>query len=299
MRKTFLLPQYKDFDPDQDIMLPVILYMDKTGTDVNQRYSLEPVLFSLAAIPRERRESRHAWRHLGFVPQQQSRDSDDEIITSLQFFHDCMYYLLDGLSAAQKNPPTLLVRLRDGQLVQRKACLPLMVVMGDQLSQDTLCGRLKSNAGGAGRVHRSCMCSYLNIDDPYHQCKKVSVEMLRFLTTKAMTTDEEIDSTLRSNFTTSFESKEVRSARAFFHRQRAMYRSILRNPFTTHPINNAFREINFGSWQAGIHDATLDDFMHSVEGGMVSYITESIYDGLTKKEKVTVEELTRSFLTNQ
>ena len=57
MWNTFRMPQYNKFDPNHDIMLPVILYMDKTGTDVNQRYSLEPVLFSLAAIPRGQRES--------------------------------------------------------------------------------------------------------------------------------------------------------------------------------------------------------------------------------------------------
>ncbi len=67
MLNTFATEQYKNFNSNNDIMLPIILYMDKTGTDVNQRYSLEPVLFSLAALPREQRESRHSWRHLGFI----------------------------------------------------------------------------------------------------------------------------------------------------------------------------------------------------------------------------------------
>jgi hypothetical protein len=72
MRSTFATEKYIDFDPKTDIMLPLILYMDKTGTDVNQRYSLEPVLFSVAAIPREYRESRHSWRHFGFIPQKKN-----------------------------------------------------------------------------------------------------------------------------------------------------------------------------------------------------------------------------------
>jgi hypothetical protein len=38
MLNTFATEEYEDFDPKKDIMLPVILYMDKTGTDVNQRY---------------------------------------------------------------------------------------------------------------------------------------------------------------------------------------------------------------------------------------------------------------------
>ena len=298
MWNTFRMPQYNKFDPNHDIMLPVILYMDKTGTDVNQRYSLEPVLFSLAAIPRGQRESRHSWRHLGFVPQKQN-NSDEDSTSLLQFYHDCLSFLLDGLKDAQKSPPTLTVQLRNGCIVKRKALLPLMVVMGDQLSQDTLCGRLKSNAGGAGRVHRSCMCSYLNIDDPYHQCKSVNIEILNMLTTKALITDKDIESKVRVHCALSSETKEGRTTKTYLHRQRTMYRSILRNPYTSHPIINAFKDIDFGSWKAGIHDATFDDFMHSVEGGMVSYITETVYDGLTKKEKESVEELTRPILADQ
>ena len=298
MSNTFAMEQYLDFDPKKDIMLPIVLYMDKTGTDVNQRYSLEPVLFSVAAIPREHRESRHSWRHLGFVPQKQ-RCSDEESSSNLQFYHNCLSYLLDGLRAAQKNPPTVTVKLNGLDIVERRALLPLMVVMGDQLSQDTLCGRLKSNSGGAGRVHRSCMCSYLNIDDPYHTCKKVNSATLQLLTKYATITEQDISSTIGSNPIFSSTLKQTRITRNFLLKQRNMFRTILRHPFTAHAVKNAFDGINFGSWLGGIHDATFDDFMHSVEAGMVSYITETVYDGLTKKEKETVEELTRPLLDDQ
>ncbi len=119
--------------------------MDKTGTDVNQRYSLEPVLFSVAAIPRQQRESRHSWRHLGFIPQAVS-GSEEETLTSLQTYHNSLAYLMDGLRESQKNPPTLLFKSEHGVIVPRRTFTPLMIVMGDQLSQDTLCGRLKSNS---------------------------------------------------------------------------------------------------------------------------------------------------------
>jgi len=88
MRNTFRQEEYSDFDANKDLMLPIILYMDKTGTDVNQRYSLEPVLFSVAALPRQKRESRHSWRHLGFVPQKSSHVEEDSP-SSLQTYHDC------------------------------------------------------------------------------------------------------------------------------------------------------------------------------------------------------------------
>jgi len=58
MKDTFNLPPHMNFNPDSDVMLPIILYLDKTGTDVLQRYSLEPLLFTTAALTRESRENR-------------------------------------------------------------------------------------------------------------------------------------------------------------------------------------------------------------------------------------------------
>lgn len=109
-----------------------------------------------------------------------------------------------------------------------------------------------------------------------------------------MISDDDINSRVVAHFPQN--SKDGRIAKTFLQKQRAMHRSILRHPFTTHPIRNAFTGIHFGSWSAGIHEATFDDFMHSVEAGMISYIAETVYGGLTKKEKETVEESTRPLL---
>ena len=38
-------------DPTKEVLLALILYGDKTGTDVNQRYALEPWMFTFANIP--------------------------------------------------------------------------------------------------------------------------------------------------------------------------------------------------------------------------------------------------------
>jgi hypothetical protein len=58
----------EDFDPDNDFFLPLVLYRDKTGTDVNQRYPLEPWMFTMPVLHRHARESAESWRHLGFTP---------------------------------------------------------------------------------------------------------------------------------------------------------------------------------------------------------------------------------------
>ncbi len=104
MKETFQHPRYNNFNPDNDVMLPIILYLDKTGTDVLQRYSLEPMLFTTAALNRESRENRRFWRHLGFIPSSKCMEDSKD---SLEFYHQCLTVILRGLKAAQENPPRL------------------------------------------------------------------------------------------------------------------------------------------------------------------------------------------------
>ncbi len=38
----------EDFDPDNDLFFPLVLYANKTGTDINQWYLLEPWMLNQA-----------------------------------------------------------------------------------------------------------------------------------------------------------------------------------------------------------------------------------------------------------
>jgi hypothetical protein len=40
----------KDFDSDQDFFLALMLYGDKTGTNINQWYPFEPWMFTLVLL---------------------------------------------------------------------------------------------------------------------------------------------------------------------------------------------------------------------------------------------------------
>jgi hypothetical protein len=72
----------EDFDPDNDFFLPLVLYRDKTGTNINQRYPLEPWMFTMPVLCRHVREKANSWHHLGFIPSLDNAivvaDNDDE-----------------------------------------------------------------------------------------------------------------------------------------------------------------------------------------------------------------------------
>jgi Plavaka transposase len=274
---------HRDFTMGSDVMLPLIIYMDKTGTDAYQRYSLEPVIFSLGNIPREKRDNRRAWRHLGFVP---SNKHLDKSLPKLEFYHNCLQVILQELKAAQREHPTVRIKQPDGNVYELRARLPIVVVMGDQLSQDTLCARLKVNAGGASRIHRSCMCSYLSVDDPSLTCMSVSKHVLDQMTQLALLNDDRITNI----------SDGSRVEVDFLKKLRQMNQRFLAKPYGTYPVRNAFHGADFGGWTEGIYEATLDDFMHSTELGVIKTLNEVVFQGLTKGECTEVEYLMQTIM---
>jgi hypothetical protein len=295
MQKTF--ESYGDMDTKKEILLPIIIYMDKTGTDAYQRYSLEPVLFSLAAIKQEKRENRRSWRHLGFIP---STDHIEDKESHLQVYHNYLGAIMTGLKEAQETPPTVRI-LRNGAVTELIARLPVMLVMGDQLSQDTLCARCKANSGGAGRVHRACMCSYLTVDDPLHKCEKVDPKIMEFMTTRALMTSDNFSKIIDDETTIldKNKAKQVHSQEMkYLKRQSLMFTRILKRPYTSHAIKNAFDGISFGAWTSGLYEAAFDDFMHSAESGLLMYIGTAIFGGLQLKERELLESKINPLLTS-
>jgi hypothetical protein len=103
-----------DFDPDVDFFLPLQLYSDKTGIDVNQRYRLEPWMFTFASLWRKAREDPKNWQHLGFLPSQDFAPSKKGSLSpekKLQQYHDYMSVLLEEVKMASEVRPKMWVNL--------------------------------------------------------------------------------------------------------------------------------------------------------------------------------------------
>jgi hypothetical protein len=244
-------------DPDLEFLLPLIFYIDETGTDAFQRYPLEPLMFTFALIRRHMREKSCAWRHAGFVPKVSGFDTSLE---GLQMYHDCLSVLLADLEELQANPP--IVKLNLGGMKKRvKIILQVAFVMGDQKSQDTLCGRKKSNSGGAARVHRGCMCSSLHGSDSTTKCHPVSKVVLDHLRDIAFE-DRHDSVSMTAAFTklpmnVRGNAKKQKHAVMFIKRRSRLARDILGKTYTMHGIRNAFDRISFGTNSNKIFSATL------------------------------------------
>jgi hypothetical protein len=71
-------------DPDNQVLLGIKLYVDKTGCDpMLQRHGLEPVMFTLTIIKRGvQQDCKKAWRHIGFIPDLDQRPKSESAYIS-------------------------------------------------------------------------------------------------------------------------------------------------------------------------------------------------------------------------
>jgi hypothetical protein len=77
--------------------------------------------------------------------------------------------LLQEVKCAAKNKPVMMINL-GGVWQKRRLHIHVSVVMGDQKSQDYLCGRKSINSGNAGRVYHSCMTSSMQASNMVAGC---------------------------------------------------------------------------------------------------------------------------------
>ena len=306
----------EDFDPDKDLFLPLNLYADKTGTDVNQRYPLEPWMFTTPLLRRKTRESADAWRHLGFLPSLDdvgtpdndedgpaSNDSSDK----LQLYHDFLAVLLKEVKDCRDNKPEMMVNL-GGIWQRRRLHIHVAAVMGDQKSQDYLCGRKSINSGNAGRVHRSCMASAIQASNVSATincdgCRLANPNVFRQLNNIALVDISEgspgplktIYDSLPQNSANA--KREFKSAVAYIQRQQRLAKAILGGTFSMHPLMNAFDGIPFGANKHGILVATTEDHLHSCESGILLHIAEVAYQILTPAESKEFEQIIRNKVT--
>ena len=103
----------------QDVLCPIILYIDKTTLDTPGWLTLEPVYFTLGIWKWYVRNRPEAWRPLGY------------------------------LTTSNKRP-------REGARSMVK--IPIMFTVGDTEGHDRLCGHFLCQTGGVKQLCRTCEC---------------------------------------------------------------------------------------------------------------------------------------------
>jgi hypothetical protein len=210
--------------------------------------------------------------------------------------------LLQEVKYVATNKPVMMINL-GGMWQKRRVHIHVSVVMGNQKSQDYLCGRKSINSQNAGRVHCSCMTSGLQAYNMVVGCCLANPDVISKLNKIAMTELNEClpgpaktfsDTLPRS---TTLEKREYKKALDFLNRRVKLARNILGRIYLMHPLRNAFDGVPFGANKHGILVATTEDHLHACESGIMLNLAEVAYGGLTQAESKVFEQIIWSKVT--
>jgi len=129
----------------RDVLLPVILFVDKTHTDVVGRLKQEPVLFTLGCFDLKTRSNPDAWRPLGYIPNMETLNLSDDSKSKLQDFHHMLGLVLKSLIDTQKAGGFKWCLKSGGKYHNVVFRCEVPFFCGDNEGLNKLCGRYGSN----------------------------------------------------------------------------------------------------------------------------------------------------------
>lgn len=280
-----------------DFILYLILYVDKTGTAGNQRYPLEPVIFTFAIIRRGLRYNPHSWRIIGYIPDLDAKSAAEKRLmgtknrgASAQSYHLCLEEMLKGLEAiAEKGGFPHWVRL--GKYKKKMRIRPeVMFIISDGKAADMNSSRTPSTHPGR-RISRACTTLQKEADDVLKECQPVvlddTLENL-FLTAGKSVKAVQEDPLHQIGEMPNLRQPTAKEARGIVDeaKQELNKRSFV-------PARNAFvaRCVRFGLDKRSIWGACPIDLMHAFQSGIVKYMVKMVIDKLSTASQTALDRL--------
>jgi hypothetical protein len=152
-----------------DMPVALIVFADKTHTDLHGALSLTPVIFTLTLFNRASRNNPRFWRPLGYIPNLgYGKGTADKTATrdKIQDEHNCISFVLESLKKINIENGFQCVVL--GNLVSVKVWIHFFI--GDTEGNNKLLGQYPGNREGVKRPYRDCNCSYLDLSNPNPNC---------------------------------------------------------------------------------------------------------------------------------
>ena len=257
-----------------DILCPIILFIDGTPIDSYGNLKLESVMFTLGIFNRETRNKSSAWRLLGYIPDSiqdylsginndVNMDNDDTQTLSDQVqkrkdYHHSLKHIIQGIIDAE-NSNGIIWRYVDSQNNVRTYCLKfaLMYIIGDALGNDKLCDRFLSYGPKTKFLCRDCNIPTSQIDNIGYPCQFIK-------------------------------RKDLRSKSASELKDICYYKI----------SNNAFDYCKFGNDMYGINGCTPVEYLHQFLLGVMKKTLEIFFDSITSNGFKILDQVGRYIAIN-
>ena len=164
--RRYFQAQVKLCSGDRDVLLPIILFIDKTHTDVKGNKTLEPVCMTLGIFKREVRNTHKAWTVIGYIPNKLVYKAAKQAVDRFSDFHVMLEHILKPLKDLLSGPGFRWVFDFAGKKYDSVVKGYLAFVCGDHEGQDKIAGHYL-NRTEVKRICRYCDVTLDESDDPY------------------------------------------------------------------------------------------------------------------------------------
>lgn len=246
---------HKELVTTENLHVPmgIVMFIDKTHTDLHGNLSLEPVMFTFAFFKRDLRYKHEAWRNLGYILNQ-SLLKYKRPVDKLADYHAMMKVVLESLVNVMESEGIAWCLKYNGMWHNVIFKPYIQFIIGDTLGHNTICGHYQggSNAG-VGSICRMCNIAPANMDDVW----------ATFSYTKMKTIQDAV----------------AKGKEDFLHKN------------SYHNVENAFHNLRFveGSTrpaerQRKLHACVMGELLHMTQLGWHKYLLNAFF-GLKKKKK--------------
>jgi hypothetical protein len=295
---------------------PWIGYADRTHGDNTEKNSLEPFVLTSSIIRQFKREDSKSWFCAGFIPnlnmplaaaRRGNKGRQCSKSAAIRDWHRCVQVSVQPLKDMQREKPPMFFRRGDRVKCARIES-PFRAMVGDNKSQDTVAGRKADCGPCCPRMSRRCLTNASSSAKSVHACCPVNALAIECLSMGALGCthgDKNGDASAMSLGCTSIPLSDnldhwnqfmgtiqSRAKKAVYIRCRKLRQKlcvqILHRVIGSHPVDNAFFGLDFGSNKEGIFRATLTDILDTTEEGLIPKFL-SVFCGLmgdTQRAKV-------------
>lgn len=224
----------------RDVLLPIILFIDKTVTDLHGNLSLEPVSFTIGILTREVRNQARAWRPLGYVQNQSLHPSEGGLGVSIDY-HFMLKEIFKSLVEVQAKEGIQWDLSYRGTVYHVVFKLPVLFIIGDTEGHDKMVGKYLNRTKMVKRLCRYCDTPNEETDNPFFKYRYVN--------------QAEVENYLRTG---NLEALKAMSMHPL-------------------PNGNAFHTLLYADDKRGVHGATPAEILHMILLGLFKYACSQLF----------------------
>ena len=240
----------KNINHEEDLLVPIQLYMDETTLDTFSHLQLHPLVLTLLIFNQKTRNLSMSWRTIAYIPNFDSLFDSKDYTVQMKHndFHFCLRYLLNGVEKLFQSQESYLWKFNftkySGKSYLRNLKFVMGNILGDAKGANVLCSRFNNNTF-TSHLARDCDVMIENADNHEHQCVFHKQKILNILS------------------------------------QEQLKNLSFRKPFPY----SAFCNIDFGANCYGINGACTADPCHMFNKGVVERLPKNFFARITPKIK--------------